>query len=82
MKKGAWAAGVLAVVVVAAGGGWLAVRTLESKTEQAVRAVLAELSATADSVDYNLLDNTLNLGRVAYAQDVVGRQCPEEVCRH
>ena len=73
MKKGAWAAGVLAVVVVAAGGGWLAVRTLESKTEQAVRAVLAELSATADSVDYNLLDNTLNLGRVAYAQDVAGR---------
>lgn len=68
MKKSSWAAIALAVVLLAAAGGWLVVRTVESTTEQAVRDMLAALSASAERVDYSLLSNTLNLDGVAYAR--------------
>lgn len=70
MKKSALAAGVLAVVVVAAGGGWLAVHMVETKTEQAVRDMLADISATAQSVEYDLLRNTLHMGQVSYTMEL------------
>lgn len=78
MKKGAWAAGVVAVVV-AAGGGWLAVHTLETKTERAVRDMLADMSATAESVDYSFLGNTLRLDGVHYQMELDGQRSATSV---
>lgn len=61
------------VVIVAVGGGALGVRLMEKKTEQTVRDLLAENSATAETVDYSLLHNTLRLGGVRYALDLAGQ---------
>lgn len=61
------------VVIVAVGGGALAVRLMEKKTEQTVRDLLAENSATAETVDYSLLRNTLHLDGVRYTIELAGQ---------
>lgn len=81
MKKSSWVLGALAVVLLAATCGWLAIHIVESKTEQAVRDMLAALSASAERVDYSLLNNTLDLDSVACAWEKGGLSATVEHIR-
>lgn len=62
------------IVVVAVGGGALGVSLMEKKTEQTVRDLLAGISTSAETVDYDLFSNTLRLGTVRYTIELAGQR--------